>query len=672
VLESYLDPVPRPIACAAAFLLVAARVEAQCPNGSPPPCAAARPTAREARPLDPNRIAILPFRITTTDTLLGEGFAELLATEFTGEGGPRSVDMATVLSAWRAAGGGLRSPLSQARAIAVARGLGAATVTEGSIVGLGRNITVTVTLVGVQDGTPRGVPAKVTVPADSLDSALRQAAAILLGSLGGQQRAFLGARFTDSPAAMRAYLIGLAAWRRGRLSEARVALDQAIATDSSFAQAIFRRYLAGLWSTGTAPYARLAWDARARLAPQERIVLEGVMGSSYPEPRAIERRHQDRERAAALLPDSPDAQYLMGDYWFHYGSPTNPTVQLERARDYFLRATSVDSQATVLRHLIEVGIRLRDTALLRQVVPRYLGTDDAGMWSGAWVAAASIGDTSLIARLRRRPADGSGPENFWGMAAAIVADVPASLLDELLNRWESAFRRDQRRDGFWQLRGFVLTLRGRPAAAESAWAQVSAAGRPDVDESVLLHAMVGGLGHDVGQSLAAVEARASDTAANRGNLCLASMLRQQRGEADRVGERSSATCRDLLELVRNPRDTSAARTARLEGLDSLVRNSLQTMRGFEALRLARLWEGNGKPARALSAIRYRTLGFGMAEAPMTLPEEGRLAEIVGDTVGAVRVYKYWLEITRDAEPIYTPRRDSVRAALNRLTRKVVP
>ena len=88
-----------PIAC----LGLAETAVAQCPDGTPPPCAAAaRPAAREsARAPDPNRIAVLPFRVTTADTLLGEGFAELLATEFTGEGSPRAVDMATVLSAWR-------------------------------------------------------------------------------------------------------------------------------------------------------------------------------------------------------------------------------------------------------------------------------------------------------------------------------------------------------------------------------------------------------------------------------------------------------------------------------------------------------------------------------------------------------------------------------------------
>ena len=219
-------------------------VNGQCPDGSPPPCGAA-PAAR-AVAVDPNRVAVLPFRVTTSDTLLGEGFAELLATQFTGEGSPRAVDMATVLSAWRHAGGGLRSPLPRSRAIGLARALGAGLVTEGSIVGLGSRVTVTASLVAVPGGEARGRTDPVTGPADSLDVLLQRTTTSLLASMGGQNTS-PGMRFTDSPDAMRAYLEGLHAWRRGRLAEAAAAFDRAIAADSSFAQAWFQRYLAANW-----------------------------------------------------------------------------------------------------------------------------------------------------------------------------------------------------------------------------------------------------------------------------------------------------------------------------------------------------------------------------------------------------------------------------------------
>ena len=102
------------LSCCCALLLAAVRAaSAQCPDGTPPPCAsAARPRVATPVPVDRNRVAVLPFRVTTADSLLGEGVAELLADQFISEAGPRAVSMSTVLRAWRRAGGGLRTPLS--------------------------------------------------------------------------------------------------------------------------------------------------------------------------------------------------------------------------------------------------------------------------------------------------------------------------------------------------------------------------------------------------------------------------------------------------------------------------------------------------------------------------------------------------------------------------------
>src|SRR5205814_7163660 len=108
----------------------------------------------------------------------------------------------TVLSSWRRGGGGARRPMTRAQALQIARDLGAGLVSDGIIVGLGRQITLTATLLNVANGTPLAASVRVTTSADSLDAALRQAATRLLASLGGQQRALVGARYTESPDAM--------------------------------------------------------------------------------------------------------------------------------------------------------------------------------------------------------------------------------------------------------------------------------------------------------------------------------------------------------------------------------------------------------------------------------------------------------------------------------------
>ncbi len=663
----------------AAWSACASDLRAQCPDGSTPPCQAPRVATRvPSRPPDPNRIAILPFRVATADTLLGEGFAELLSTEFTGEGVPRAIDMATVLSAWRRAGGGLRTPLTRARAVQVARDLGAGLVSEGSIVGLGRQITITTTLLTVPDGAPRGTAARVTASSDSLDAALRQAATGLLAVVGGQQRAIEGARFTDSPEAMRSYLAGLSAWRRGRPQEAVDAFDRAIGADSSFAQALFRRNMAVTWGfPGRRPYDRLAWEQRAKLAPRERAVLEAVLGASYPRPRTANEVFGDRERAAVLLPDSPDALYFLGDFWYHYGGRIDAANQLTRARDFLERAAAIDSQATVLRHLIEVGLRLRDTSLLRRVAPAFARTEAGGRWEAAWLVAASTRDNPQLSALRRRLDQSSEPlvpSPSLAVAAAAAA-IPASLLDEMFARVTAAIPTGQRRNmQFTQ--GAGLAARGRPAAAELVWLQVQDnAFELELDRLRVEFALMGMAdGLDVAGSLTRLAKKTpGDSSGAAQRECTLALWRVRGDTATPDLERFwrlAPLCARTIELVRLPADGGTAALARLADADSVLRNTLVLgLPRYASFFLARAWETAGDPRRALTAIRYHGLGGFTSEALWTLPEEGRLAALAGDTTGAVRAYRSYMEITADAEPILTPKRDSIRAELVRLSRR---
>ena len=661
---------------------LASRAGAQCADGSPPPCAGPRPASREparAIPIDPNRVAILPFRVTTTDTLLGEGFAELLATEFTGEGAPRAVDMATVLSAWRRAGGGLRTPLPREKAMQVAREVGAGLVTEGSIVGLGRNITVTASLFNATDGVARGAPTRVTTSADSIESALRQSASSLLGAVGGAQRAFGDTRYTESPQAMRWYLQGLSAWRRGKIREAAADFEKATTADTSFAQAWFRRYFVALWTSTSGPLQRPAWEHRQRLSPQERTIIEGLLGKEYPKARTIEQRLTDRARAAELLPDSPEALYLAGDYFFHYGTALEPNA-LARSRDYMVRSAAIDSATTTLRHLIEVGFRLRDTALLRSVLPAYLRTEDSGRLPGALLTAASIGDAATVAAVRRREfaREGSAFESFWVGGAALMAEVPLPAFDEVFSRWQVA---DEQRAQLQGLHGFIVFSRGRPAAAQRIWDGLGIAGQREGDFTRLAMDLAdGNFGVDITPIAQRFGSALADTAVTD-DACLLAVWRIRRGDTvaaktDRfVAPRGSVGCRVWVDLATMPRDRSPATLARLAAADSAVRNRMSILngvRGFEPFLLAKAWEANGDTARALAAIRYRVIGLGPSEAPWTFPYEGRLAAQVGDTTGAIAAYRMWLGITTDAEPLLKAKRDSVQAELTRLTRRTVP
>lgn len=643
----------RVVALAALVLLPLPVLHGQCADGSPPPCG--RP--RAARPaIDANRVAILPFRVTTTDTLLGEGFAELLATEFTVESGPRAIDMATVLAEWRRAGGGLRTPLARERVLDVARSLGAGLVTEGSIVGIGQRITVTASIVDVQRNAARGRPVRVTASIDSLDSALRQTIAGLIAAMGGAQRTLEGARYTESPQAMRHYLAGLYAWRRGQLVDAVHELERAMVTDTSFAQAAFRRHLANAWqlpaSTFTAAQAtRRAFEQRHRLSPPERMMIEATVGHEIPDRRTTAVRLAAADRAAQLLPDSPEALFRAGDLWLHAGAAVDPVNQLLRARDLITRAAAIDSAATALRHLVEIGVRLRDTAMLRRTLPGYARSQDIGRWPMLFAGWASIGDEARLAELRRDVVRDTLRGSQAALGAALLLDIRAPLLDEMISTWIGSLEGNAAQEMIRYYAGTAYAVRGRPTMAERTWEGLEGEWLADADRDRVTLELNGlGVGLDVEGAIARIERSQLPDAGARCELVLLRLRAGEPVDSASLHGPWPGSCGRTIAIARIPLDQGERTLAMLETGDSTLRNSLAGLRGYESLYLSRAWERAGKPERALRAIRYRNLASWIGESPWLYPEEERLARLVGDTAGAERARRNHEVIVRDAEP----------------------
>jgi hypothetical protein len=654
----------RRLATTLVLLTIAHAAHAQCANGAPPPCAGAA-APRAAIPIDANRVAVFPFRVTTADTLLGEGFAELLSNEFTGEGSPRAVNMATTISAWRRAGGGLRSPLPLDNARRIAREAGAGLLVEGSIVGLGGSVTISASLVASQDGAIRGVPVRITGTPDSLTTLINRVAAGILAS-AGSRHVETGARYSDSTSAMREFIQGLNAWRRSDLEAGVQAFDRAIAIDSSFAQALFWRYLAVSWGFGNrgALVTRLAWDARTRLSRPQRMVLEAVLGINYPAPRTIDQRAADRRRAAELLSDSPDALYFYGDFMYHYGVALEPR-HLEIARDYLTRAAAIDSQITVVRHLVEIGVMLRDTALLRQATPVYARAGESDeRWCYEWASAAELRDGVALTGLRRRLPAGIGACRVF----APFSSAP-SVMDEAFTRVAESSTGSVR-DNVLVAQAATYVNRGRPAAAERVLAKVSDAMRAD---AARIGSAVSGFGPglDVDGAMKRVLAGSDGTNSAVNARCAAAQYRVAMtfGAVPPVSHNLDALqCPGLVFLDSVARVLDQPGT--LEGLDSLARNDVNPGSGVaEAFMIASAWEKRGQPAKALRAIRSRTNGFGNEAVSVTWATEARLALVVGDTAGAVNAFRHLADLLLNAEPPYTAQRDSARAIVARLERR---
>jgi hypothetical protein len=129
-------------------------------------------------------------------------------------------------------------------------------------------------------------------------------------------------------------------------------------------------------------------------------------------------------------------------------------------------------------------------------------------------------------------------------------------------------------------------------------------------------------------------------------------------------------CASVLEAALAVSSGRADAPVRLAYADSLFIFSPVSVYWYYTLVVARLHVALGDPAMALHILRRRWVGVGENAAIALLSpgmrEEGRLAEMIGDTAGAIRAYRHYLSLRADPEPALVPQRDSVRAALGAL------
>jgi eukaryotic-like serine/threonine-protein kinase len=217
-----------------------------------------------ARPLDANLVAVLPFRTAGADPsvqYLRQGMVDLMQAKLTGEGGPRAADARSVLAAVRDAGGGAEQDLDEEAVGLVARKVGAGRVLQGSIVGPADHLVVNASLVSVTDGRTLA-QTSVAGPRDSLFVLIDRLTAQLLALGAGASSAQLSALTTTNLDALRAYLDGVAALRRGVYQTSTPTLIRAVELDSTFALALSGLIESDGWHLATTDMQRvrrLAW-----------------------------------------------------------------------------------------------------------------------------------------------------------------------------------------------------------------------------------------------------------------------------------------------------------------------------------------------------------------------------------------------------------------------------
>jgi DNA-binding SARP family transcriptional activator len=672
-------------------------------------------------PLDPSKVAIVPFRFSGPESqrYLEEAIVQLLAQELTGEGGPAAVDPGISISASHriAASGGARSPDADIRA---AREVGAAKLLGGTITWLpSGELSVSATLRSVEGGRP-DAQATAQQPADSLPALVSQLAVQLLALDAGQAEQRFASLGSRSPPAVRAFLAGRAARVRGRSADAIDRFHQAIDFDSTFALAALdlalstnrllplhacaetcRVYsiLPGFQSAGSSEQlalfdraVNLAWTYRDKLSARDRLLLDVVHGDSS----SARDRLISIERALDAAPDRPETHYLLGALLLNQGLALGITDSRSRAARAFSRAIQIDSTYLApLAGLVDHAFLEGDSAALRRLGALYLAHDSAGPEAHfvIWSVAVGTNDRAAHAAFRARfeSLNDETLQRIWTASQTTgraLDDADRALA--VLSRKASG-QQEERRALFL---GFQYALnRGHAGVAFDMLRRRREMDRTGFrDESYWLSALHAGL------TDSAYSRHASDAARDwrrrlerdtlRGLPRDTAFIWTQRGvfllanwdllHGDTTRVRASI---DWLRRHDPPQsvflEAFFAAIAHLPGADSLLTRATElSRRGCCAgpwpgnnLVIARAFESMGRPDEALRAVQRGAWLFPPRYVAVYRREEGRLAAGTGDAAGAIRAWRQYLALRSDPDPQARPEVEHIRAELARLERR---
>ena len=655
--------------------------------------------------LDDGTIAVMPFRTAGAASELAylrEGMLDLMATKLTGEGGPRAVDPRTLMSAWRATVDAETTDLPPEEARALARRLGAGRVLLGEVVSAPGRVVLSASILDTETGRASG-PVSVEGRSDSVTALVDELAAGLLSVEAGENERRLAQLTSTSLPALRAYLQGQAASRRGRYREARRHYETALELDPTFALAGIRLNMAAGWIGGLDHVERqaleVAWHARHRLGPGDRALLDAEVGPRYPLAFSRAEALVGWERAVEAVPDRAEAWQLYGDQFFHFGRILEVPDAERRAAAAMARSLELDSALVgSLMHLIQLAAHDGDTARVRDLAARYLTRDTAG--EGAqfvrWRAAASLGDSATLNAMARRLDALSPGTLFWITIAAQEEGfgIETAQRAARVDYQRAGLRRERERAGLVLCR--TLLNRGRPAEA----LEVSESLMDVMDPALVLSTRVidGLYGH--GDSAAAdaaarelTRSRAPDLADSTedrlmqyATACALGQWHLWREEIqaalphiERLTDARSlhnpevrvpeaAACLTLLRAIRAAVEERPDAARRVAEADSMMHTYPPFLLSPYHAAVVRLQDRYGSTERALAAARSRVRWSPrtLHQLGALLEEEGRLAAELGRQEEAIRAYRHYLTLRADPEPAVAGRVEAVRRALESL------
>ena len=638
-------------------------------------------------------VVVLPFRVRGDPSIefLREGMVDLLAAKLTGEGGLRATDPRSSYRAWRSASSAESDGLTRDSAVALARRLGAGNVLLGDVVGTASSIVVNASVVS----TRGAVVSRATVEGahTELSPLVDRLVAQLLSVGAGEEPQRLAALTSTSLAALRAYLAGQAAYRRGTYAEALEKYGLALDLDSTFALAGLGLALADGWvGTGHASERgrAAAWRWRDRLSERDRALLFATVGPSYPRPSTVREQLDAIEKARRLAPDRVELWYELGDTYFHYGRVLGAGDWEARAEQALGAAASLDPAfAAPAQHLLMLHARQRRTAELRALADRLLAAEPDGSTADyvRWRRRVALGAPDAPADPGDPTLDSLATETLGWIGMTATDDGVAFDVGRRALRLRAARpgTRDERVERQLAVHAAALNA-GRPEEAR-ALSESLADLSPDPGlgaRLLVLSALYGDGDRAAAARAAAALAEGTGGAGRPLDRCVLEQWRSSAapraaagaarpGAAVRERPGPQAVCDAVVAAMRASAAGDARAAAAVARIDSVLRaGPVEFYVGDGAvdhgpIALARLLEAAGDRAGALAALRRRPYFIGWQPfLAASLRDEGRLAAALGDVRGAVRAYEHYLALRANPEPALVAATDSVRAELARL------
>lgn len=646
-----------------------------------------------AKELDANLVAVLPFRVSGTPDIsyLREGMVDLLAAKLTGQGGPRAADPRAVISAWkRATKSG--DDLTADASANIARALGAGQLLLGSIVGTSKELTISATLIDVQND--KRIAAEIQGSADTLTALIDHLAAELMSLSAGEQSR-LAALTSTSLSALREYLAGRASYRNSRFADAVRHFSRALAHDSTFALAAMGHILSTGW--GELPAENDGHSQRIllanldRLSSADRAMAVAMIGDRLPDRRTTKAQLAAWDDAVSVANDRADAWFLFGDMHLHYAPLVDMPDHMDVAERAFNRALALDSSMTpALLHLIDISIIRKDTATVRRLEPLRRARD-AGTHATYQVPfrLRALGDSAGLHALRASM--DTAPLSTLSYQVLVPVFTSSGVDDAIAaaDIWiRRATSKDERQLAYTAARDAYVNM-GLPSKAAGVLELIARkvgdhftartgividALYADGDTTHLAAAIADlkkwSLQNDP-RSAGASCVLAQWQILRDNNTEVRYAQQQLREIADSSIVKDSARACDLLldMLVAHAQKSPAARQ-KANALDSYIGEGPRMDERFSNVTnflLSGVYRDLGDDKAALRAITRRMwLPAGFYLTAIMSREEARLRAKTGDHERAIQLYKHYLDMHARAEPRIKAQDDAVRRELAQL------